>query len=411
MLKMSTKDSKSKSCEAIIVKLQRSSSDPNAFTILESTVAAEEDEESDDAHFLRASDRFIMSDYLFLLIGQFKRGRVGDVEFSNARRRKTTIPIGYSGLKCKHCGGNERGAYFPTAQKNLQACPSMFHKHLLSCYHCPKEIKHAIIASKFNHKHQSVKFRTGTQVKFFVRFWNRIREEPTENMDTIEEKEIVLAHMKKLIENYSVVQRHQTSTYNSQEEGLAASTSHHSKHVDPVYHKIPNSHSNDQVLLEKHSLKKGKCNQENQVLQEMEPISNNAQRLLNNSVVHRPMAPKGVVEANASVQSSSPSTNSKHPAPANKSEHPIPSRQSIKKSPSCSIAPSSSTPGSIDPLKILDEVIDQVVMDDKIMQNCADKDISIQDIEWDEGCIARLQLFAKSDPDMMEMIDLLLELN
>ena len=337
------------SSRGIVVKLHRSEKDSNAYTVVGSTVAEEENaivaeaNEADevdhpditdkqDTHFLRANDRATLSDYMFLLVAQFKRGAVSQKDLGNARRRNSSIRIGYSGLKCKHCGGSERGSYFPTAQKNLQACPSMFHKHLISCNHCPNEIKKSLEVSKLHHRAQNTEKKAGTQVGFFTTFWKRIRQDLKDDEETKEGKAIVFTFIRDLIEKYS-----------------AESESLSKKHIEENHRATPSS-----TLRE----------------------ANDSFSSLPSNFIDKVCYQGNIQDCAAG------------------------------NSPSSSIA-SFATSGSLDPLKILDEVIDQVLMNEIIMWNNPGV---VKELDWDKQSISRLQGLVDSDLDMMEMIDLLLEL-
>ncbi len=354
--------------EEIIVKVQRIAEGSNGYEVIGSSICSDDNEnegghhkidtdnavdevieessiaspapsiigsQQKGAYFLRPNDRSTLSDYMFILIGQFKLGSASEKDISKARRKAPNVSIGYSGLKCKHCGGCGRGSYFPSSQKNLQACPTMFHKHLMKCELCSSEIKNALQASKSKHRSQQTEKKVGTQVGFFTTFWKRIRGELENDGETDEGKDIVSLYLRHLIKKYTKEKTCKQFMDNTEE---------------------------------KHSSR-------NSLTEEGDSSSSQEQ-----------------IRENHSFQA----TNQSCPS---------------ETSPSPSIA-TFATPRSKDPLKVLDDVIDLVLMNDRIMcNNPINPGISsnINGIDWDQQSIAKLQLLTDSDPDMMEMIDLLLD--
>lgn len=73
--------------------------------------------------FLVPDDRKKLSDYMFLLLAQIKKGHLTGKDIDTSRRRNSKLPLGYPGMRCRHCGGIEKGHYFPSSCKNLQASP------------------------------------------------------------------------------------------------------------------------------------------------------------------------------------------------------------------------------------------------------------------------------------------------
>ena len=71
--------------------------------------------------FLVPEERENLSHYMFLLLAQIKKGWLTRKEIDTARRRNSKLPFEYPGIRCRHCGGIEKGHYFPSSCKNLQA--------------------------------------------------------------------------------------------------------------------------------------------------------------------------------------------------------------------------------------------------------------------------------------------------
>ena len=101
---------------------------------------------------LLESDLSCITDYFILLFSQVKRGVMNEYDLEKAKKRRACDHIGFLGLRCRHCGGVERGKYFPSCAKNLQATPPTLHAHLLLCGACPEEIKRALKLTKTRHK-------------------------------------------------------------------------------------------------------------------------------------------------------------------------------------------------------------------------------------------------------------------
>ncbi len=126
-------------------------------------------------YFVTPADKSTLTDYMFLVIAQVRRGILTPDDLTNARRKNPILQPGYLGLRCRHCGGTKRGQYFPTTCKNLQACPSMIYRHLMSCSECPQAMKEVIEIAKEKHKFQ-VNQNGVTQISFVNILWGRIRD-------------------------------------------------------------------------------------------------------------------------------------------------------------------------------------------------------------------------------------------
>ena len=127
-------------------------------------------------YFISPEDKTIVSDFMFLLMAQVKRGTLNSKDRDNARRKNSVFTERYLGLRCRHCGGIERGNYFPTTCKNLQACPSMIFKHLMSCDKCPPKMKQLLKTTKSKHKAQVLEKENGAQIRFYNTLWERIHD-------------------------------------------------------------------------------------------------------------------------------------------------------------------------------------------------------------------------------------------
>ena len=130
-----------------------------------------------DFYFVTPDERPKLSDYMFLIVSQVVRGILTEEDRSKANRKKNSeLLIGYHGMRCRHCGGTDRGHYFPSTCKNLQACPSMILKHVTTCVDCPTAVKKSLAFAKLRHKGQVADLKSGLQLSFFSRLWERIHD-------------------------------------------------------------------------------------------------------------------------------------------------------------------------------------------------------------------------------------------
>ena len=151
------------------------SATPDIPSFASSDGGSSSEEDSPAFFFVVPEDKPILTDFMFVVMAQIKRGELTTHDLTNARRKNALLRPGYLGLRCRHCGGTRRGQYFPTSCKNLQACPSMIAKHLMTCSLCPPSIKNLLKITKSKHKVQVTRNGT-TQIGFFHNLWERIRD-------------------------------------------------------------------------------------------------------------------------------------------------------------------------------------------------------------------------------------------
>ena len=70
------------------------------------------------SYLIFPEDNEYLTDYLLLLFGQVKRGVLNEVDQSKANR-SCKLNLGFRGMRCRHCGGNER-----VSQIRKYACKS-----------------------------------------------------------------------------------------------------------------------------------------------------------------------------------------------------------------------------------------------------------------------------------------------
>mmetsp|Transcript_38990 Transcript_38990/g.70226 ORF Transcript_38990/g.70226 Transcript_38990/m.70226 type:complete len:724 (+) Transcript_38990:79-2250(+) len=137
-----------------------------------------------DFYFILPTDMDYLTDYLFLLYAQVKKGVMNDTDLAKANRAKySKLNMGFPGMRCRHCGGNERGNYFPSSVKNLAACTATLHTHLIKCEETPAAVIRALKMTKCTHKFQVISKPQGAQSVFFSQLWERIHSETFNGVD------------------------------------------------------------------------------------------------------------------------------------------------------------------------------------------------------------------------------------
>ena len=129
-----------------------------------------------DYYIVTAEEKHKVTDYLYIIMAQMKPSVFShEDKCKKNRKNRSNITLGYPGLRCRHCGGIERGNYFPLTCRNLQASPPVIHNHLLQCTHISTKMKKSILHAKARHKDQLSRIKS-TQVSFFERIWLRMHD-------------------------------------------------------------------------------------------------------------------------------------------------------------------------------------------------------------------------------------------
>lgn len=130
-------------------------------------------------YFILPSDFDTLTDYYILLYSQVKRGIMTAADMGGNRKNAACLDtgVGFPGMRCRHCGGNKQGSYFPSSSKNLMACPPTLHTHLMKCSSCPDIIKRSLKLTKTKHKTDMTRIQPGAQTAFYNQFWKRIQED------------------------------------------------------------------------------------------------------------------------------------------------------------------------------------------------------------------------------------------
>ena len=95
---------------------------------------------------------------------------------------RSMFQYGFPGLSCSHCAGT------PSARKFFYRTPDILSgnyahipNHILSCKHCPTEIKRSLAEKKKIHAEEKMQLSRGSQRIFFNNVWDRLHYRRQEN--------------------------------------------------------------------------------------------------------------------------------------------------------------------------------------------------------------------------------------
>jgi hypothetical protein len=124
---------------------------------------------------VRAPDRQLVTDYLFLLLEQMQTCQFTESDRTGGRSKIKDNDVGFPGMQCLHCRGlSGLGRYFPSSVDALALANSdrNIFNHLQKCRRCPPSIKAELVRQS---KQQSqCKNKRGLRKLFFKRVWGRI---------------------------------------------------------------------------------------------------------------------------------------------------------------------------------------------------------------------------------------------
>jgi len=135
---------------------------------------------------VRADDKELVTDYLFLLMEQMQTCRFTEEDRTGGRSKIKDNEVGFPGMECRHCQGRAGfGRYFPSSVAALSLANSdrNVYNHLQKCRRCTDVIKTELVRLQ-NYQSQS-KNRRGLRKLFFNRIWIRMHgdDENTEGKD------------------------------------------------------------------------------------------------------------------------------------------------------------------------------------------------------------------------------------
>jgi len=128
-------------------------------------------------YFILPEDFEHLTDYYVLLFAQTKGGKMTQSEMQAKKRKSTVHSVGFPGMRCTHCGGNQRGSCFPSSVKNLGGCTPTLHSHFTTCSKTPASVARALKAAKSKHKSQAKSKAPGATGVFFTKLWKRMHDE------------------------------------------------------------------------------------------------------------------------------------------------------------------------------------------------------------------------------------------
>jgi len=100
---------------------------------------------------------------------------------SDQRNKRSYHPLGYAGLACRHCSGEDgRSRFFPSNLKTMSDTSktlNVLHSHILRCRHCPLRVKVGLQNLRLRHDEERSKMKFGSQKAFFIGVWNRLHGE------------------------------------------------------------------------------------------------------------------------------------------------------------------------------------------------------------------------------------------
>jgi hypothetical protein len=123
------------------------------------------------AGLVTEDDRHLVTEFTFYTMEQMKPCNLENA--GNGSR--SMFQYGFPGLSCIHCAGtaSERKFFYRTADI-LSGNYAHIPNHILSCKHCPVEVKSTLIEKKNVHTQQKSTLNRGSQREFFNNLWSRL---------------------------------------------------------------------------------------------------------------------------------------------------------------------------------------------------------------------------------------------
>ena len=120
---------------------------------------------------LGEKDRILVSEFTFYTMEQMEPC----VLQNSGNGSRSMFAYGFPGLACKHCSGKPTGRkFFYRTSEILSGNYAHIPNHVLSCKHCPLEVKQTLAAKKRLHQAQKQNLRRGSQRIFFNLVWDRL---------------------------------------------------------------------------------------------------------------------------------------------------------------------------------------------------------------------------------------------
>lgn len=130
-----------------------------------------------ESHLVQTEDRLLLTDYFYYLFKQLRLCRFTEMDRKTRGGKRQTIKLGYGGLQCVHCAGqqNPRKFFWATVDRIANSFAEM-PNHILKCRHCPNPTRDALLTLKESHAEQMTRLPRGSQKVFLRRMWRRLHE-------------------------------------------------------------------------------------------------------------------------------------------------------------------------------------------------------------------------------------------
>lgn len=131
-----------------------------------------------DVPLVTVEDKSMSTSFSLTLLTQMRA-----CVFTEADRlgKRKGLPLGFSGLACKHCyGGYGSGRFFPSSIKTMSDTSktlNVLHCHMMRCRKCPIEVRVQLQTLRMRHDEERAKMKFGSQKAFFTKIWERLHGE------------------------------------------------------------------------------------------------------------------------------------------------------------------------------------------------------------------------------------------
>ena len=120
---------------------------------------------------LSESDRTLVSEFTFYTMEQMEPC----ILQNSGNGSRSMFAFGFPGLGCKHCSGKPTARkFFYRTSEILSGNYAHIPNHVMSCKHCPFEVKQILSAKKKLHQAQKQRLKRGSQRVFFNNCWDRL---------------------------------------------------------------------------------------------------------------------------------------------------------------------------------------------------------------------------------------------
>jgi len=118
------------------------------------------------------SDRHLTSNFVYLALRQVEPYNLTAKDVAQGRG---TFEVGFPGLICKHCMGQEGSRkFFNRSAYHLRNAFAKVPDHLMICTKCPNEIKKALATFKKTRSKEESQLKRGSNIAFMDRVWGRL---------------------------------------------------------------------------------------------------------------------------------------------------------------------------------------------------------------------------------------------